>query len=186
MDARKSPGRYPSAATRHTPPAGSSLPAELATGDTPATSQAGVRIPPFMTHGERDANSRWPLQDFLELGALASAVPCARLHARQVLWEWGLARLGESAELVVSELSTNAVEASQAYTQASSVRLWLVSDLARILITVWDASPQPPMRISASGDAEGGRGLVLVEAFSQRWGWYSRNDSAGKFVWAIL
>jgi hypothetical protein len=34
-------------------------------------------------------------------------VPCARLHARLVLLEWGLAALSESLELVVSELVTN-------------------------------------------------------------------------------
>ena len=59
-------------------------------------------------------NSKWPLQDFLELGALASAVPCARLHTRHVLWEWKLRNLGESAELLVAELVTNAVKASRA------------------------------------------------------------------------
>ena len=31
----------------------------------------------------------WPFSSHLELGALDSAVPCARLHARQVVWEWG-------------------------------------------------------------------------------------------------
>ncbi len=30
----------------------------------------------------------WLLQDFIELGALPGAVPCARLHVRQVLWEY--------------------------------------------------------------------------------------------------
>jgi hypothetical protein len=34
--------------------------------------------------------ARWPLRTFLELGALPGAVPCARLHARNVLGEWGL------------------------------------------------------------------------------------------------
>jgi anti-sigma regulatory factor (Ser/Thr protein kinase) len=130
-------------------------------------------------------NGPWPLQDFLELAALVSAVPCARLHARQVLWEWGLARLGENAELLVTELVTNSVKASQAVTQASPVRLWLVSDLAQILILVWDASPQPPVRVDASGEAENGRGLMLVEAISEQWGWYCPDDSDGKFVWAI-
>jgi hypothetical protein len=33
--------------------------------------------------------SDWPLRSYLELAALPGAVPCARLHARQVLWEWG-------------------------------------------------------------------------------------------------
>jgi len=139
-----------------------------------------------MTRLGRGTNGPWPLQDFLELGALASAVPCARLHARQVLWEWGvLANLGENTELLVTELITNAVKASRAVTQASAVRLWLVSDLAHILILVWDASPQPPGRIDASGDTENGRGLILVEAISEQWGWYGRDDSDGKFVWAI-
>jgi len=130
-------------------------------------------------------NGQWPLQDFLELGALVSAVPCARLHARQVLWEWGLADLGESTELLVAELVTNAVKASQAVTRASPVRLWLVSDSVQILILVWDASPQPPVRVDTSDEAENGRGLILVEAISEQWGWYSREDSDGKFVWAI-
>jgi hypothetical protein len=40
-------------------------------------------IPPSLRH------PAWPLRSGLELGALPSAVPCARLHARQVTWEWG-------------------------------------------------------------------------------------------------
>jgi len=34
----------------------------------------------------------WPLCSYLELGALPTAVPCARLHARHVLREWGFRR----------------------------------------------------------------------------------------------
>lgn len=185
MDDSKSLGRRPPAATRQIPAAGSWPPPEPASYGSPPATQAGVRIPPFMTHGGHGANGPWPLQDFLELGALASAVPCARLHARQVLWEWGLTSLGESAELLVTELITNAVKASRAVMQASSVRLWLVSDLAQILILVWDASPQPPVRVDASGEAENGRGLMLVEAISEQWGWYCPDDRDGKFVWAV-
>ena len=131
-------------------------------------------------------NSQWPLQDFLELGALAGAVPCARLHTRQVLWEWKLRNLGESTELLVAELVTNAVKASRALKQAFPVRLWLASDSAQVLILVWDASPQPPVRMDISDEAENGRGLMLVEAISEQWGWYFREDSDGKFVWAIV
>jgi anti-sigma regulatory factor (Ser/Thr protein kinase) len=130
-------------------------------------------------------NGQWPLQDFLELGALASAVPCARLHARQVLWEWKLRSLGESTELLVAELVTNAVKASRAMTQPSPVRQWLASDSAQVLILVWDASSQPPVRMNTSSEDENGRGLLLVEAISEQWGWYFRDDSDGKFVWAI-
>ena len=132
-------------------------------------------------------NSQWPLQDFLELGALAGAVPCARLHARQVLWEWGVLRsLGEGAELLVTELVTNAVKASRAMTQAFPVRLWLASDSAQVLILVSDASPEPPVRMDTSDEAENGRGLMLVEAISEQWGWYFREDNDGKFVWATV
>ncbi len=35
----------------------------------------------------------WPLQSFLELGALPGAVPSARLHARHLMWEWGKQRV---------------------------------------------------------------------------------------------
>ncbi len=31
----------------------------------------------------------WPLKSFLELGPLSTAVPCARLHTKQLLWEMG-------------------------------------------------------------------------------------------------
>jgi anti-sigma regulatory factor (Ser/Thr protein kinase) len=117
-----------------------------------------------MTRQGHGRNGPWPLQDFLELGVLVSAVPCARLHVRQVLWEWGLASHGESTELLVSELVTNAVRAAQAVAQASSVRLWLLSDRAKVLILVWDASPRPPVRVDASGAAENGRGLMLAAA----------------------
>lgn len=84
----------------------------------------------------RGRNDRWPLQDFLELGALAGALPCARLHARQVLWEWGIGNLGDSIELLVTELITNAVRASGEMTQVYTVRLWPLSDSAHILILV--------------------------------------------------
>jgi anti-sigma regulatory factor (Ser/Thr protein kinase) len=117
--------------------------------DAGLAGRAGARVPPFMTRPGHGLNGLWPLQDFLELGALVSAVPCARLHSRQVFWEWGLASLGENAELLVTELMTNAVKASRAVKQASPVCLWLVSDGAQILILVWDASPQPPVRMDA-------------------------------------
>ena len=127
----------------------------------------------------------WPLRDFSELGALPGAVPCARLHARQLMWEWRLTRLSESVELLVSELVTNAVQASRAMDHINPVRLWLLADKTRVLILVWDASPQAPARMSISGDAESGRGLLLVEAISDRWDWYVPQGSGGKIVWAL-
>jgi anti-sigma regulatory factor (Ser/Thr protein kinase) len=112
---------------------------------------------------------QWPLHSFLELGALPGAVPCARLHARQLLWEWGLAALTDRTELVVSELVTNAIQASRITGQASSVWLWLLSDKAQVLVLVWDASPRSPVRADVNDDTENGRGLLLVEAVSEKW-----------------
>jgi hypothetical protein len=154
---------------------------------------AAVRIPPFAARQEGSPAAQWPLHTFLELGALAGAVPCARLHARHVLWEWGLAGLADSTELLVSEMITNGVQASRAMTQAA-VRLWLVSDRARVVILAWDASPQPPVPADPRADSENGRGLLLVDAISERWGWYLPDQQPGtdipaqrgKVVWAIM
>jgi len=117
---------------------------------------------------------QWPRQSYLELGALLSAVPCARLHARQVLWEWGLNHLAETVELLVSELVTNAVQAMAGRDRPASIRLQLSSNTMRVLIEVWDADPRPPVLQALGEDntsdasAEGGRGLLLVGALSER------------------
>jgi hypothetical protein len=58
----------------------------------------------------------WPLSSYLELAPLASAVPCARLHTRHLLWEWRLPAFNDTAPLIVSELVTNAVQASAGLT----------------------------------------------------------------------
>ena len=141
------------------------------------------------------ALSDWPFQSYLELAALPSAVPCARLHARQVLWEWGLHVLTDTAELIVSELVTNAISASQGLTGSQyaghwmpgtpPLRLWLHGDPQRIVIQVWDANDQAPTRQAKELDAESGRGLLLVEALSEAWGSYRPHESTGKVVWAV-
>jgi anti-sigma regulatory factor (Ser/Thr protein kinase) len=128
----------------------------------------------------------WPLGDFIELGALPSSVPCARYHARQILWEWGLDRLSDSVELVVDELVTNAVAASRDLDWPFPVRMWLLSDRANVLVLVWDANPQPPVRIDPGDDAESGRGLLLVEAISAQWDWYAGARAGGKLVHALI
>src|SRR5579872_687081 len=76
---------------------------------------------------------RFPRRSSLGLGALPSAVPCARLHARQVLWEWGLS---EVAELLVSELVTNAVQAAQATVSDMPVNVRLSANRDRLLVEV--------------------------------------------------
>jgi anti-sigma regulatory factor (Ser/Thr protein kinase) len=129
-------------------------------------------------------NDDWPLRSHLELGTLPGAVPCARLHTRHVLWEWGLAELSEPAELLVSELVTNAMRASQLTEDPSPIRLWLRSDKNLVLILVWDGNPRPPVRIDVTEDSESGRGLLLVEVMSDSWNWYQPEGMNGKIVWA--
>jgi len=133
-----------------------------------------------------DLAGDWPLRDFIELGALAGAVPCARYHTRHILREWELTRLGDDAELLVAELVTNAVSASRSLDWPAPVRLWLLADTASVLILVWDASPRPPVLIDPTGDTETGRGLLLVEAISTRWDWYPLPGTGGKVAWALL
>lgn len=148
------------------------------------TGSVRVSVPPSPHPGT--IPGEWPLRDAIELSPLPGAVPCARLHARQVLWEWGLTHLSEDVELLVSELVTNAIAASAAADQASPVRLWLLTDRTQALILVWDASLRPPEPVNVGQDSECGRGLLLVEAISQRWDWYLPVDTGGKVVWAAL
>src|SRR6266581_3684779 len=67
----------------------------------PAQSRALAPLPPPWAGGTSPARG-WPLRDFIEFGALPGAVPSARYHCRQVLWEWHLTGLAGKAELLVS------------------------------------------------------------------------------------
>lgn len=151
---------------------------------SPRQSLAPVPVPPTQNRGT-DMARQWPIKDFLELGALGGAVPSARLHARSILWEWSLTALTEAVEQVVSELVTNSVAAARAMPQIEPVRLWLLSDTRRVLVLVWDANPRSPALIEADDSAENGRGLFLVQAFSERWGSYPTPQMGGKVVWAV-
>ena len=139
-------------------------------------------------------SASWPLSSSLPLGALPGATPCARLHSRAVLTEWGLEDLAEAAELIVSELVTNAVRASTGpdgrprWDEAVMpvVVLRMASDRIRLLIEVWDAIPGAPTSAHPRPDDESGRGLLLVTAESDHWGWQTVPGWPGKVVWAEL
>jgi hypothetical protein len=144
---------------------------------------ARAAIPP--SHHGHDLE-HWPLRDTLLLGALADAVPSARAHLRQLLSGWGQAELGPDASVVVSELVTNSVAASAGLRLAAApVLVWLGSDSHYVLLAVADASPRPPVRLNLEPEAEGGRGLALVETLSNRWGWHLTSIAGMiKVVWA--
>ena len=129
----------------------------------------------------------------LEFAALPGAVPCARLHTRAVLAEWGVATVAETAELAVSELVTNAVVAStrssghsmyQRRAGLPAVALRLSANHERVVIEVWDDVPTPPRLKAPTPHDDRGRGLMLVEALCERWGYYIPNNQHGKVVWA--
>ncbi|MBO0804071.1 MAG: ATP-binding protein [Nocardiopsaceae bacterium] len=111
----------------------------------------------------------WPRSDSLELGAYPSAVPSARLHVRTILAEWGLAELADDAESVAAELVGNGVAAHRREHLDAPLRITLLAGLRTVLIVVRDASSDPPVSRDPGDDAENGRGLLLVDAFSARW-----------------
>jgi anti-sigma regulatory factor (Ser/Thr protein kinase) len=144
---------------------------------------AGTPIPPSH-HGH--GLEQWPLRDQITLGALAGAVPSARAHVRQLLWEWRRAELGQDVGVVVSELVTNAVAASaELRPTVAPVLVWLGSDTRSVLVAVADAVPTPPVLLHPDPEAEGGRGLAVVGAYSNRWGWHTTTMAGlAKVVWA--
>jgi anti-sigma regulatory factor (Ser/Thr protein kinase) len=136
------------------------------------------------------SSSPWPLQTRLDIGAQPTAPGVARGHVRAVACEWGLANLADTAELLASELTTNAVQASarlNVRTHAVAVpviRLWVSSDGAALVIHVWDAHPDLPALKDPVADAENGRGLLLVSVLGKEWGAYRK--AVGKVVWVMI
>ncbi|MEV1203827.1 ATP-binding protein [Microbispora rosea] len=137
-------------------------------------------------------------------GSAATAPRRARAFVRCQLRGWELADLAETAELVVSELVTNAVRATDAVVSppmASSMfpvalrtvalRVRVAPGRPSLFIEVWDVSDRDPVpHGEAGGELEGelgesGRGLVLVGSLARRWGHYSAPDR-GKIVWCEL
>jgi anti-sigma regulatory factor (Ser/Thr protein kinase) len=132
----------------------------------------------------------------LTLAAVATAVPCARLFTTQCLRRLGICDdLADTAEVVVSELVTNAVKATGTTRHLSvlavlKARLSLISVSLRLtstslFIEVWDRDQRPPVLGQPAADQEGGRGLLLVAGLSKQWG-YCPTDQGGKVVWCEL
>lgn len=155
-------------------------------GPIPADPAAGERVLPAGT-----GPVRWTRHDGLELGALASAVPCARARLREILREWGLAALSGDAEVIIAELAANAITATRDAVERDGglgfVRTWVLGDVSRLLILMWDRTPWPPVVREPGPENEHGRGLLLVEGLATRWRWYyPARPYGGKVVWALL
>src|ERR1700733_7515802 len=106
----------------------------------------------------------------LELAPLPTAIACARGHTTNVLAEWGLAHLADDAVLLVSELMTNARDASAALPHTPPIGLRLLASQTSLLIEAWDHSPLDLEPAEAGPDSEHGRGLLVVQSLRTRWG----------------
>ena len=111
-----------------------------------------------------------------------TAVADARRHTRAVLTGWGLRSKADDAEMIVSELVTNALTAS---TADWTITLRLFSGTDSLLILVWDQSGELPEQRDPDDDEIGGRGLIVVEALSDAWG-AVQGARGGKVVWARI
>lgn len=102
-----------------------------------------------------------------------------------MLWEWKLDALADDAEVLASELLTNAVKASWSPDGPGLIALRLLASPAQLIVEVWDQNPNDPRPHMADVDDEHGRGFMVIDALSSRWGW--RRVSANlKFVWCEL
>ncbi|WAX81321.1 SpoIIE family protein phosphatase [Streptomyces sp. KMM 9044] len=102
----------------------------------------------------------------------------ARKTATRQLGHWGLDELVFTAELVVSELVTNAIRHA-----AGPVRLRLIRERALVCEVFDGGATTPHLRHPRAMD-EGGRGLLLVSQLAQRWG--TRFVPEGKVIWAEM
>ncbi|MEU6395014.1 ATP-binding protein [Streptomyces sp. NPDC046939] len=130
----------------------------------------------------RYASSPW--EYVLHIPHDLRAVGVARRTLRLVLQAHGLSALTEMAELLATELVANAVQHTKG---PAALRLSWEHGLLRV--GAWDADPTPPRPPTPHLlHAERGRGLALVGACSDEWGWQPSvacGDS-GKYVWCAL
>ncbi|WP_270886118.1 MEDS domain-containing protein [Pedococcus sp. 5OH_020] len=107
------------------------------------------------------------------------AVPAVRRFVARVLRSWGVQHLVADANLVCSELATNAVTHA-----GSPFQVRLERSGTSVLVAVTDAGAGTARRQLADPAAVGGRGLAIVEAVADRWDCDTFAD--GKVVWALF
>jgi len=121
----------------------------------------------------------------LALPSIPESVPVARLQVRGTLGSHKLGEYADDAEIITSELVTNAVQHACANgTQTIGVTLTQAGSPAAVTVAVSDSSPYGPIRRDTPTGSEQGRGLQIVEALSAHWGW--RCGGGRKVVFAVL
>nr|WP_223280703.1 ATP-binding protein [Streptomyces sp. San01] len=108
------------------------------------------------------------------------AVPEARRAVRELVGRWGPPERSETAELLTSELVTNAL----VHTDHDAV-LTATAGPGRLRVEVRDfVGRRPKVRVPIADDGTNGRGLVLVQSLADAWG--VRALGVGKVVWFEL
>lgn len=135
------------------------------------------RSPAAVWHGPRVVAYRWP-------GGDPACVGVARRLLRRHLAQWEMTELADTAELLLSELATNALRhASGPEDRLVETRFERLPD-ASLRIEVHDADDTEPQCQEPSAESISGRGLLLVDALTGgRWG-VSDREGVGKRVWA--
>ncbi|MFF0447316.1 ATP-binding protein [Streptomyces sp. NPDC004609] len=120
-----------------------------------------------------------------------ASVPVARRYVTDVVSEWGLPADSETVDtvrLIVSELTTNAVQHTFGQSPTFTVDLTLERD-EELRIGVTDSHPRWPQRLPAAVRQDNGRGMVIIRSLTaQSGGRLSVTPTAegGKTVWIAL
>ena len=133
----------------------------------------------------RTATQADPQLIALALPGIPEAVPVARSRVRAALGLHGLGEYADDAEIIISDLVTNAVQHVRGNdTKTIGITLTHAGSPAAVTIVVSDSSTNGPVRRDTSVGSEQGRGLQIVEALTAHWGW--RREDSGKAVFAVL
>ncbi|MYR42840.1 ATP-binding protein [Streptomyces sp. SID5910] len=133
--------------------------------------------PPPPTTAPKDIEWRLPRH--------ARSVGRARTLFREQAASWELPQnVTDTAELLLSELMTNAYRHAKAPGREIWARCEVTED--RLRVTVTDASEVLPVPATARPDDESGRGLALVAVLAADWGARRRACGIGKEVWFEL
>lgn len=110
------------------------------------------------------------------------AITEARRFVTALLSAWPVT---EDAELIVSELATNAIRHSASGQFGGCFTVAVHANHSRIWLGILDQGGQrAPHPLPPQSDEEGGRGLALVAALAASWG--VTGDEQGRIVWATL
>lgn len=112
-------------------------------------------------------------------------VGLARGELLAALDNWGLAALWDPAALILSELLTNAGRHARVSPGREIETRFLPVVGGGLRIEVHDGSEAAPQECKPEADACEGRGLLLVSALADAWGFGDR-DGPGKVVWAEI